>query len=141
MFARSIFGKVILVGAVLAATLPASAATHIFVGGRFGSGYRPWGWGYYDPYFYGPYPGIVSISPTTGSVKLDIKDKGAAVFLDGSYAGVVGELKTLHLRQGSYDLEVREGDRDLYDSRIYVVNGKTLHIHPDLPPPSAAPNS
>jgi hypothetical protein len=127
--------KLLLAGIVVMALLPVSAAAH----GRRGVFIRPvivprawYGFGWYDP-FWGPYPyrPYVYSEPTTGKVKLDTKDKSAEVYVDGSYAGTVKELKSLRLRGGSYTIEVRgPGDRN-YAEKVYVVPGKTIHLDPD----------
>jgi hypothetical protein len=44
----------------------------------------------------------------------------------------VGKLKTLNLRPGSYDIEVRALGRTQFDKKVYVAAGKTLHLDPDL---------
>ena len=113
----------------LTSTLPASAAVG-FRGGFFvGPPIRPWGWyaPYYGPYGYGPY-----VYPNAGEVKLDTKEKDAEVFINGAYAGTAGKLKSMWMRPGSYELEIRARGRDPYAERIYVVAGKTLHVHPNL---------
>jgi hypothetical protein len=114
----------------------ASARPRVFVGGYFGPafygpawygpgwyGYGPgWGWG--PGYGYG-YNNV----PTTGSVKLETKMKDAAVYVDGGYAGTVGELKTFHLRPGDYNLELRDHEgHSIYQERVSVIAGKTLKI-------------
>jgi PEGA domain len=123
-------------GAVLTATTPASAAV-VFRGG-FVVG-RPWGWHgpvYYAPYgfyayapygFSGPY-----LSPNVGEVKLDTKVKDAEVFINGAYAGTAGKLKSMWMVPAPYDLEIRAAGCMPFSERIYVVAGKTLHVHPDL---------
>lgn len=131
---------VLTAGLFVAAALPAAAAPHAFVRGGFGyrSAWRggwggwggwggPWGYGYFP--YYGPYVGI---NPNAGEIKLDTKLKDAEVFINGAYAGTVREMKTMWMRQGSYDLEIRAPGREEFQSRIYVVNGKTIHIRPDL---------
>jgi hypothetical protein len=45
------------------------------------------------------------------------------VFLDGSYAGTTHDNKTMHLRPGSYNLEIREAGNTAFAQRIYVVAG------------------
>ena len=92
------------------------------------------GWGWYSPYWGGyPYPyGYYNYAPTTGAVKFDTKVKDAEVYIDGAYAGTVGKLKTINLRPGSYDIEVRASGRTQFDKRVYVAAGKTLHLNPDL---------
>lgn len=91
------------------------------------------GWGWYDPYW-GAYPygyGYYA-APDTGEVKFDTKAKNAEVFIDGAYAGTVGKLKTLHLRPGTYNIELRAQGEATYAEKVYVIAGKTLHVKPDL---------
>lgn len=127
---NSIMRRLLLVSAVLVVALPASAAVR-YVGGGFGFGpaFGPWGYG--DPYYYGA--STLVAHSDAGQIKLDTKVKGAEVFVNGSYAGTAGDLKSMWLRQGSYNLEVRSPGRARYTEKIYVVNGKTLHVRPDLP--------
>jgi hypothetical protein len=114
--------------AVLLVPVAAQAARFgVFVGPALG-------WGWYGPYwgphpygFYGYYYG-----PPTGTVKFDTSVKNAEVYINGAYAGTVGKLKTLHLRPGSYNIELRAPGYMRYSERIYVVPGKTLHVKPDL---------
>jgi hypothetical protein len=65
-------------------------------------------------------------------VKFDTSVKDAEVYIDGAYAGTVGKLKTMYLRPGSYDIEVRAPGRTQFDKKVYVAAGKTLHLNPDL---------
>ncbi len=65
-------------------------------------------------------------------MKLDTKVKDAQVFIDGSYAGTTKENKTMHLRPGSYNIEIREGGQTPFAQQIHVAVGKTLHLHPAL---------
>ena len=58
--------------------------------------------------------------------------KDAEVFINGAYAGTAGKLKSMWLRPDAYDLEIRAPGRTPYAERIYVVAGKTLHVHADL---------
>lgn len=96
-------------------------------GPAFGpSWYGPWGgWG-----MGGGFP--VYTEPDNGQVKFDTEVKDAQVYIDGAYAGTVGELKSLRLHQGAYNLELRAPGHTPYAERIYVVNGKTLKVRPDL---------
>ncbi len=92
----------------------------------FRVGYSPY-WGAY------PYPnGYYGYAAATGAVKFDTKVKDAEVYIDGAYAGTVGKLKTMNLRPGSYDIEVRAPGRTQFDKKVYVAAGKTLHLNPDL---------
>jgi hypothetical protein len=116
----------LVAGALLAlAPFGASAAVRVFVGppvlgyGFYGPAY--WGPGYYGPY--GPYY-------NAGTVKIDSKDKYAEVFIDGSYAGIVKDNKTMHLRQGNYNIEIRNAGETTFSENVYVTAGKTLHITP-----------
>jgi len=121
--------KLLVLAAALMTLVPlgASAAVRgvVVVG-------RPYFGGWYSP-FWGPYwgPGYYGY-PNSGEVKLDTKVKDAQVFINGSYAGTTHENKSMHLRPGSYNIEVREGGQTHYAERVYVVAGKTLHLHPEL---------
>jgi hypothetical protein len=104
------------------------------------SGY-PYGWGYgpygyYDPFFWSPlyYPGIYTgyaYTPGMGDVKVLVGDKSALVFLNGALAGRREQLKDMWLEPGTYNLEVRDGQRR-FTRKIYVLSGRTLKITPDL---------
>jgi hypothetical protein len=121
---------------LLVPAAPQAMAAH-FVGGRFGVFVGPgFGWGWYSPYW-GPYPygfyGGYYYAPATGAVKFDTSVKDAEVFINGAYAGTVAKLKTLHLRPGRYNIELRAPGSMHYAETIYVLRGKTLHVKPDLP--------
>jgi PEGA domain len=130
-------GLLVLAAVVMAlAPMSASAAR---VRGGFVVGpriYGGWYGGWYDP-FWGPYwgPGYAGpyyAYPNSGEVKLDTKVKDAQVFINGSYAGTSKENKTMRLRPGAYNIEIREGGETTFSEQIYVVAGKTLHLHPAL---------
>jgi hypothetical protein len=136
----------LVLGTISTAAQPASAAVR-FRGGFFvGSGIHPWGW--YSPYYYGPYGPYPPYGPygfygpygypNAGEVKLHTNVKDAEVFVNGAYAGTAGKLKSMWLRPNTYDLEIRTHDGTQYAERIYVVAGKTLNVHADLrvPPKS-----
>jgi|HubBroStandDraft_4_1064222.scaffolds.fasta_scaffold682559_2 hypothetical protein len=129
-------GLLILAAAVMTlAPMSASAAGRIVVVGRpfYGGGfYAPfWGayWGpYWSPYYgYGYYG-----HPNAGEIKLDTKVKDAQVFINGAYAGTTHENKSMYLRPGNYNIEIREGATTPFSQKIYVVAGKTMHLHPEL---------
>lgn len=117
-----------IAAAMMMAPLAAYARpVHVFVAPAYG-------WGWYSPYW-GPYPygyGYYGYAPATGAVKFDTDVKDAEVYVDGAYAGTVGKLKTMNLRPGSYDIEVRAPGRTQFDKKVYVAAGKTLHLNPDL---------
>ena len=89
--------------------------------------------GWYSP-FWGAYwgPGPYYAFPNAGEVKLDTKVKDAQVFIDGSYAGTTKDNKTMHLRPGTYGIEIREGGQVAFTQQVYVVAGKTIHLEPQL---------
>src|ERR1041384_1186635 len=113
------------------APISASAAVRgVVVVGRpyYGGFYRPF-WGpYWGPAYFGGYYAY----PNSGEVKLDTKVKDAQVFINGAYAGTTHENKTMHLRPGSYNIEIKEAGATHFAERVYVVAGKTLKLHPEL---------
>jgi hypothetical protein len=126
-------GILILAAALMTlAPMTASAAVRGFVVvGRpyYGGFYSPF-WG---PYWGAPYGGYYYYShPNAGEVKLDTKVKDAQVFINGAYAGTTHQNKSMYLRPGSYNIEIREGSHTPFAEKIYVVAGKTLKLHPEL---------
>lgn len=91
----------------------------------YGPAYAPFWAGYWGP---GPYYAY----PNAGVVKLDTKVKDAQVFINGAYAGTTKENKTMHLRPGSYNVEIREGGQAQFSQQVYVAAGKTIHLQPEL---------
>jgi hypothetical protein len=112
------------------APMSASAAVRVIVGRPYYGGfYRPfwgpyWGPAYGGYYYYG--------NPNAGEVKLDTKVKDAQVFINGAFAGTTHQNKSMYLRPGSYNIEIKEAGRTPFAERVYVVAGKTLHLHPEL---------
>jgi PEGA domain len=129
--------KLLIIGIaamLLMAPLAASARVGVLVAPTFG-------WGWYGPYW-GPYPyaypyaypyGYYGYAPATGALKFDTSVKDAEVYINGAYAGTVGQLKTMHLWPGTYDIEVRAPGRTQFDQRVYVAAGKTVRLTPELP--------
>jgi len=110
-------------------------------------GYFPYGWGWgwngswgsfgngpyeFYPYWEGPYE---TYKPTTGKIKLEHVDKQDNVFLDGSYIGSAGDVKTIKVRGGLHSLEVKHWgknalwDKDVLNERILVTAGKTTKLN------------
>ncbi len=124
----------LIVAAALMTIVPmkASAAVRGFVGvGRpyyYGGWYAP----YWGPYWGPGWGGYYYEHPNAGEVKLDTKVKDAQVFINGAYAGTTHQNKSMYLRPGSYNIEIRESGRSQYAEKVYVVAGKTLHLHPAL---------
>ena len=125
-------GLLILTGAMMTlAPMTSSAAGRgvVVVGSPYyGGWYSPF-WG---PYWGPAYGGYYYANPNSGEVKLDTKVKDAQVFIDGAYAGTTHQNKSMHLRPGSYNIEIREDGHTQYAEKVYVVAGKTLHLHPVL---------
>jgi PEGA domain len=117
------------------APMNASAAIRGFVavgrpyyGGYYGGWYAP----YWGPYWGPGYGGYYYAHPNSGEVKLDTKVKDAQVFINGAYAGTTHQNKSMYLRPGSYNIEIREAGRTPFAEKVYVVAGKTLHLRPEL---------
>jgi uncharacterized membrane protein len=91
---------------------------------------------YYGGGFYGPYGGPMYggyyANANAGTVKLDTKVKDAGVFINGAYAGTTHQNKSMYLRAGTYNIEIREAGAARFTEKVYVVAGKTLHLHPEL---------
>ena len=102
-----------------------------FVGG-FGPGwgwYCP-GWGWYGPYGWGwGYPYGYAAIPNRGEVKIEnVQD--AMVYVDGGYAGTVGQLKNSASPGRNHDIELRDpSGHTFHQERVQVLLGKTLEIN------------
>jgi hypothetical protein len=124
-------GLLILTAALMTlAPMSASAAIRGFV--VVG---RPYYGGFYAPFwgpYWGGYWGPAYAYPNSGEVKIDTKVKDAQVFINGAYAGTTRENKSMHLRPGNYNIEIREAGTTQYAEKVYVVAGKTLHLHPEI---------
>lgn len=123
-------GLLVLAAALMTiAPMTASAATR-----RVVVVHRPF---FYDP-FWGPYWGGYPYYggfygyPNSGEVKLETKVKDAQVFINGSFAGDTHHNKTMYLRPGSYNIEIKEGGRTQFAQQVYVTRGKTLKLYPEL---------
>lgn len=116
-------------GTLMIAPMASARGGVVVVRGGFYGGSGWYGPGWYG--WYGPGPYGYAPQPNAGSVKIDTKLKDAGVYVDGGYAGTVGQLKTFHLRPGSHQVELRAPDgHSFYQEQITVIAGKTLTIHP-----------
>ena len=105
-------------------------------GGFYGGGwgwYGP-GWGWYGPYAWGyPYGygyDDYEAAPRYGDVKITDAGKDAMVYVDGGYAGRVGDLKKFRLSVGNHDIELRDPSGHVFkQEKIDVIGGRTLEIH------------
>lgn len=90
--------------------------TRVVVSGYVGFPYR---WGYWDPYWFGPYWGYPYYFGYWGGgyyydnsaeIRVQVKPKEAQVYVDGYYAGVVddfdGVFQRLHVSAGEHELVV-----------------------------------
>jgi non-specific serine/threonine protein kinase len=66
-------------------------------------------------------------TPGTGRVMLNIRPWGQ-VFVDGAERGVSPPLKSLSLRPGIYNIEVRNGDLDVYRQRVTVQDSRSAPV-------------
>ncbi len=120
----------LILGACLVLALPARAP------GRFGGGriaivpsFGYWGW--YSPFYYGPYwpygyyPDTYS---NMGEIKLKTNMKDAQVYINGAYAGTAGKLKSIYLNPKDYNLEIRVPGRAPYVKQVYVLPRKTITV-------------
>jgi hypothetical protein len=128
----------LFVGVLLLATLPAAAAGRWRGGIAIVPTFRPWGWygpfgyyGVYEPYgFYRPY---TVYNGNTGEIKLNANVKNAEVYINGAFAGTADKLKSIRLRADAYNLELRAPGYASFSQKVFVVAGKTMRVHAELP--------
>ena len=81
---------------------------------------------------------VIGCSKSNEPLKFETKAKDALVYVDGGYAGKVGDLKTFHLKTGEHDLELRDpSGHTYYQEHVNVLAGKTLDLNPNAPVPNA----
>jgi len=66
-------------------------------------------------------------APGMGRVQFNIRPWGQ-VFVDGADRGVSPPLKTLPLRPGIYNIEVRNGDLEVYRQRVTVQDSRSVPV-------------
>ena len=49
-----------------------------------------------------------------------------------AYAGTTHQNKTMHLRPGNYNIEIRENGQTPFAQSVYVTAGNTVKLHPEL---------
>jgi hypothetical protein len=104
-----------------------------------GSGYR-----YGSPYYgrvYGylpPSAGYGSRGYYYGDVRLQVRPRGAAVYVDGYYAGIVddfdGVFQRLTLAVGPHEIEIEAPGFEPQVFNVYVDPTRTVDLHGDLYP-------
>jgi hypothetical protein len=94
-------------------------------------GYAPYAYGY--PYYPYAYPYDIS-----GSLRLQIPQREAEVFIDGYFAGTVdnfdGTFQRLHVQPGDHDLEVFLAGHRSYQQKVYLQPGKTFNVRHAMEP-------
>ncbi len=123
----------LILAAAVMSLAPMTASAGVRFGVAFGGPvvYAP---GYYSPFwagYWGPAPYYYGY-PNSGEVKLDTKVKDAQVFINGAYAGTTKDNKTMHLRPGTYTIEIREAGQSAFNQQVYVAAGKTIKLQPEL---------
>ena len=116
------------------------------VGFSFGFGY-PYGYAYgaygypaygYPAYGY-PYAGYgYAYGRPYGGVRIDLPQRDAEVWTDGSFAGIVdnfdGSMQQLNLTPGTHRIEVREKGFDTVSFEVNVEPGRTVTYRTALRP-------
>lgn len=134
------YWKYLAVGLLALAVFVPAASAHpgVFVRGYYGPG---WGWGWYGPAYYGPayygwydtgyYGAYGGAVPSVGKVKIETKMRDASVYVDGGYAGKIGDLKTFPLKPGTHDIELRSSSGEsIFQQHVEVLAGKTIKLTP-----------
>ena len=97
-------------------------------------GYYDGGWGPYDPW-YGGYP---SAGGYTGSIRLKVKPRNAAVYVDGFFVGLVDEFdgifQRLPIEPGAYTIEIRADGYEPHTFDVRVVPDRTTTYEAELTP-------
>jgi len=128
----------LLAGIFLLATLPVAAEG--FRHGRIiiAPVIRPYGW--YGPFGhpsvyhgYGFYQPFGMDNRNVGEIKLEANVKHAEVYINGAFAGTADKLKSIRLKANAYNLELRAPGHASFHQKIFVVAGKTVRVHADLP--------
>ncbi len=96
-----------------------------------------WGYPYRLPYrYHAPYPWYVFPESQLGTVRLDVPQKDASVYVDGYYAGTVndfdGVFQHLTLRAGPHEIEMRKDGFDALCVSVYVRPWQTVTYHGEM---------
>lgn len=116
--------------------------------GGYYSGYYPWGYGgygfggyyggYYDPWYYGGgygYPAYYSTG-YEGSLRIKVKPRDAAVFVDGYFAGQVDEFdgvfQRLRVEPGPHRVEIRADGYEPLSFEVRIPPGGRVNYTGEL---------
>ncbi len=124
----------------------ARVSTFVLVGGGYGF-YRPY---FYDPFFWGGYPGWYPgwysayppypafWGPAYGSARLQVTPKQAEVYVDGYYAGVVddfdGIFQRLDVPPGRHEVTLYLDGYKALHQRVLFRAGDTVKLKAELQP-------
>jgi hypothetical protein len=118
-------------------------------------GYGGLGWGYYDPFWWGPdlragyyggsiyggpgYGGsIYNYSYDFGRLRLDVEPRDAEVYIDGDYVGLVddfdGRLQGITLETGGYSIEIVAPGLEPLAFDVRITPGRTTTYRGTLLP-------
>ena len=111
-----------------------------YAGWAYPAYYGGWGYpafypaSYYQwPGYYGPYGGA--------TIRLQIAQRDAEVFVDGYYAGTVdqfdGTFERLDAEPGEHELQVYLPGHRLFQQRVYLQPGKTFNVKHTMEPVAA----
>jgi len=133
--------KMVLLGGLCAAllmfpcALPVNATGHGYGFGfgrgivraypAYGWGWGGWGWG--GPFWGGYWPYDWN---NTGTVKFESVANTDEIYINGSYAGLVKNLRSIHLSPGTYRVTVKDNGKQILDREVYVMRGKTIKLEP-----------
>jgi hypothetical protein len=131
----------------------------VFVPGSYYGGYYPWGYGglgfggyyggAYDPWYWGGYPAFGYGYPYAyraysggywydGALRLKIKPRNAAVYVDGYFAGRVDEFdgvfQRLHIEPGPHRIEVRAEGYEPLSFEVRIQPDRTITYTGELTP-------
>jgi hypothetical protein len=70
----------------------------------------------------------LNVGDKRGAIKLKDADKNDHVYLNGSYEGEAGNLKTLPVDPGTYKVIVTNNGREVFDQQVSVPTNRTVHV-------------
>jgi len=128
--------------------VPPSGGRPVIIDRGYYSGYYPWGYGgygfggyyggYYDPWYYGGgygYPAYYSTG-YEGSLRIKVKPRDAAVFVDGYFAGQVDEFdgvfQRLRVEPGPHRVEIRADGYEPLSFEVRIPPGGRVNYTGEL---------
>ena len=111
-----------------------------------GYGYPSFHLGYAPGYYpsigvgYGFYPFSVGFSfqggpkDPRGTVRFDVYPKQTEVYVDGYYAGIVGDFGKLRLDPGGHDITLYLDGHRVFAETVYASTGSSVRLHHEMEP-------